>query len=57
MNISEVSALAQRVNENISRVIVGKEKEVGLIITALICGGHVLLDDVPGTGTMIEAPT
>ncbi len=55
MNISEVSALAQRVNENISRVIVDKEKEVGLIITALICGGHVLLDDVPGTGKTVTS--
>ncbi len=55
MNILEVSALAQRVNENVSRVIVGKEKELELIITALICGGHVLLDDVPGTGKTVTS--
>ena len=40
--------------ENVSKVIVGKGNVTDLILTALIAGGHVLLEDVPGTGkTMI----
>ena len=35
--------------------MVGKSDEIELIITALICGGHVLLDDVPGTGKTVTA--
>ena len=36
--------------ENISKVIVGKEEVVKLLITALLADGHVILEDVPGTG-------
>ena len=55
MNINDVSRLAGRVRENIERVVIGKSAELELIITALICGGHVLLDDVPGTGKTVTA--
>ncbi len=40
----------QKVNEEVSKVIVGKEKVVTLLLTSLLAGGHVLLEDVPGTG-------
>ena len=50
MEYSEISQLAQRLKENISRVIIGKETQIELILTALLSGGHVLLEDVPGTG-------
>lgn len=39
-----------RIINNISHVIVGKEKLIELMITALVADGHVLLEDVPGTG-------
>lgn len=55
MEIREVSALAAKIRENIEKVMVGKSEEIELIITALICGGHVLLDDVPGTGKTVTA--
>lgn len=42
--------LLQRVKENINRVIIGKEKVIELLMTALLSQGHVLIDDVPGTG-------
>jgi MoxR-like ATPase len=42
--------LAQAVRENIDRVIVGKRAVVDLLLTALMCEGHVLLEDVPGIG-------
>ena len=50
MEYSDISVLAQKLKENIARVIVGKEKQIDLILTALLSGGHILLEDVPGTG-------
>ena len=50
MEYSQIAALAQKLNENIGKVIVGKSREIELILTALLAGGHVLLEDVPGTG-------
>lgn len=41
---------AIRISDNISKVIVGKDKQIELLLTALTVGGHVLLEDVPGTG-------
>ena len=50
MMYEEISGLAARLTANIGRVIVGKEKETGLVLAALLAGGHILLEDVPGTG-------
>jgi MoxR-like ATPase len=47
--------LAQRVRENIGRVIVGCDQVVNLLMTALLARGHVLLEDVPGTGKTMLA--
>lgn len=41
---------ADKVLNNIAEVIVGKERTVKLLLTALVADGHVLLEDVPGTG-------
>ena len=41
---------ADKVIENIGKVIVGKEEVIKLILTAMVAEGHVLLEDVPGTG-------
>ncbi len=49
--------LADRVMDNIAKVIVGKEQTVKLLLTALIADGHVLLEDVPGTGKTKLAKT
>ncbi|MGN1408832.1 MAG: AAA family ATPase [Eubacteriales bacterium] len=45
-----ISKTAGSIIENISRVIFGKEREIRYVVTALLCRGHVLLDDIPGTG-------
>ena len=42
--------LREKVLENVGRVIVGKDETITLLLTALLAGGHVLLEDVPGTG-------
>ncbi|HNP70298.1 MAG TPA: AAA family ATPase, partial [Kouleothrix sp.] len=47
---SAVRAMADRVRANIARAIVGKPAVVELLLAALLCEGHVLLEDVPGTG-------
>lgn len=36
--------------DNISKVIVGKEETIELLLTCMLAGGHVLLEDIPGTG-------
>ncbi|MDR0929403.1 MAG: AAA family ATPase, partial [Oscillospiraceae bacterium] len=50
-----IEALAARVRENIARVIIGKGETVELLLAALVAGGHVLLEDVPGTGKTVMA--
>lgn len=56
-SISEAYGLCERIISNISTVIVGKEAGIKLLLTALLTGGHVLLDDVPGTGKTKLAAT
>ncbi len=48
--IGTVAALGQRVIENVGRVIIGKDAVTELILVALLCEGHVLIEDVPGVG-------
>ena len=50
MDANRIADLAERIAANVERVIFGKRRECGLIIAALLCRGHVLLDDIPGTG-------
>ncbi len=50
-------AFGDRLSSNIAKVIVGKEQTIRLLVTALIADGHVLLEDVPGTGKTKLAKT
>ena len=50
MEYTQIAELAEKLKKNISKVIVGKEEKIELILTAMLAGGHVLLEDVPGTG-------
>lgn len=45
-----IADIARQVRENVQRVIVGKEEIINLVLTAVLSEGHVLLEDVPGTG-------
>src|SRR5438552_3814974 len=47
--------LLERVEGNIHRVIVGKDRVVRLALAGLVAGGHVLLQDLPGTGKTMLA--
>lgn len=55
MRTNEVALLAGRVRENIGKVIVGKGEAVELMLSAILARGHVLLEDVPGTGKTMLA--
>ena len=48
--VSRVSEATARVRENIGRVLVGKDNVVELTLAAVLSGGHVLVEDVPGIG-------
>jgi MoxR-like ATPase len=54
MNV-DVQAMARRLQESLGTVIVGKEAEVELCIVGLLCRGHLLIEDVPGTGKTLLA--
>ncbi len=45
-----IQPIAQRILANVQKVIVGKDEVIELLIAAVLCEGHVLLEDVPGTG-------
>ena len=49
-DVSSVQKLATEIRESVQRVIVGKSETIDLAVLALLCRGHVLLEDVPGTG-------
>jgi MoxR-like ATPase len=55
--VASIAALAGKVQQSVSRVIVGKQAEIELMLVALLCEGHVLIEDVPGIGktTMAKA--
>lgn len=53
--MADVAGLGRRIVENIERVIVGKRRPVRLTLVALLCEGHVLLEDVPGVAKTMLA--
>ncbi|WP_424768914.1 AAA family ATPase [Paenibacillus sp. sgz302251] len=55
MSFQAVTQLAEQIKANIGRVIIGKEEVVELLFIGLITSGHVLLEDVPGTGKTLLA--
>jgi MoxR-like ATPase len=52
-----IAEITSRIRENVNKVIVGKKEIIDLALIALLCEGHVLLEDVPGIGktTMAKA--
>jgi MoxR-like ATPase len=53
--MKDVNSLAQRIADNVENVIVGKHDTVRLTVIALLCQGHILIEDVPGTGKTMLA--
>ncbi len=50
-----VQSVAERIIENVNRVIIGKRNEIRLTVIGLLCQGHVLIEDVPGVGKTVLA--
>lgn len=50
MDVSLFTNCKEKVLKNCSQVIVGKDDVINLVFTSFLCSGHVLLEDVPGTG-------
>jgi MoxR-like ATPase len=53
--MTPITEFAARVIDNVETVIVGKRKQIELMMVALLCQGHVLIEDVPGTGKTMLA--
>ena len=53
MDTKKYSEFKDKIVENVSKVMVGKNDVVELIVVSFICGGHVLLEDVPGVGKTV----
>ena len=47
---NHISTVYKKIKENVARVIVGKDETVDMLLVSMLCGGHILLEDVPGTG-------
>ncbi|MCA9945384.1 MAG: MoxR family ATPase [Anaerolineales bacterium] len=53
--MAEIEAVANRIVENVEKVIVGKHSAVQLTVLGLLCQGHILIEDVPGVGKTVLA--
>lgn len=53
--MADVQAIANRIVENVEKVIVGKRASVQLTVLGLLCQGHILIEDVPGVGKTVLA--
>ena len=57
MNILEAKKTLDEIRTNVEKVIIGKSEAINLAIICLLCGGHALIEDVPGLGktTLVSA--
>jgi MoxR-like ATPase len=53
--MTDIQNIANRIVENVERVIVGKRQSVQLTVLGLLCQGHILIEDVPGVGKTVLA--
>lgn len=53
--MEKIQEFGRRVIENVERVIIGKRDSLEMLVVALLCEGHVLLEDVPGVGKTMLA--
>lgn len=55
VDIKAVQALSEKLKNNLSKVIIGKDESLELTIIAFLCQGHILIEDVPGVGKTMLA--
>src|SRR5215472_11694344 len=52
-SVQQIADAAQRIAANVERVIIGKGDAVRLTLIAVLCRGHILIEDVPGVGKTV----
>lgn len=52
---ADIAEFAAKIIDNVEKVIIGKREQIELLLVAMLCQGHVLLEDVPGTGKTMLA--
>jgi MoxR-like ATPase len=55
LTLDDVSRLAEQVIDEVQRAVVGKRNELVLVLAAVLAGGHVLIEDLPGLGKTLAA--
>ena len=55
MDLADVQTIADSVRREIGKAIVGQDEAIGLLLTSLLAGGHILIEGVPGTGKTMLA--
>src|SRR3974377_238192 len=53
--MTSIQDFATRIEDNVEKVIVGKRSVIELLMVALLCEGHILIEDVPGVGKTMLA--
>ncbi|MCD6303251.1 MAG: AAA family ATPase, partial [Anaerolineae bacterium] len=53
--MTSLAEIGNRITENVEKVIIGKHREVQFVLVAMLCRGHVLIEDVPGVGKTVLA--
>ncbi len=54
-SLDVIRTFAEKITHNIEQVIIGQREAIELLLTAVLCEGHVLIEDVPGTGKTMLA--
>ena len=55
MELKEIQEITSKIKENVNKIIIGKSQVIDLILNSILAGGHVLLEDTPGTGKTVLA--
>jgi MoxR-like ATPase len=53
--MTRIQEFASKITENVDKVIIGKAEAIELVMVALLCDGHILIEDVPGVGKTMLA--
>ena len=55
MNLARVSELSSAVLDEVDRAVIGKREPLRLVLSGILAGGHVLMEDFPGLGKTLAA--